>query len=340
MQIRAITEADSAALLGLTTSTGVGVTSLPASRERLEARIAASVSSFASHDGQDTNVMLVLEDDQAQMAGVCGIEGAVGLREPWYNYRLGLSVVASAELQIYRRHDILFLTNDLTGSAELCSLFLHPNWRRDQNGALLSKCRFLLMADFPQRFNHRVIAEMRGVSDDKGRSPFWESLGRHFFDMDFSRADYLTGVGNKSFIAELMPQHPVYTVFLSEAARTVIGQVHANTRPALSMLESEGFRFNGYVDIFDAGPTIESPVNVIRAVQDSEPFIACQVNATVGRTWLVSNRQFGGFRTCLANTEPMDGALPLNADVLRRLEIDDGSSVRAVLLSAKESTRV
>jgi arginine N-succinyltransferase len=33
---------------------------------------------------------------------------------------------------------------------------------------------------------------MRGISDEQGHSPFWESLGRHFFKMEFSQADYLT----------------------------------------------------------------------------------------------------------------------------------------------------
>lgn len=61
---------------------------------------------------------------------------------------------------------------------------------------------------------------MRGMSDEEGRSPFWESLGRHFFKMEFSQADYLTEVSNKAFIAELMPKKfPLYTCFLSEEAR-------------------------------------------------------------------------------------------------------------------------
>src|SRR5262249_36368790 len=149
-----------------------------------------------------------------------------------------------------RKLDTLFLTNDLTGAAELCSLFLQGEYRRDNNGSLLSKSRFLFMAEFPERFNPRVIAEMRGVSDEQGRSPFWEALGRHFFKMEFSEADYLSGIGQKSFIAELMPQHPVYTAFLDDEARAVIGQVHENTKPALAMLAGEGFRYNGYVDIF------------------------------------------------------------------------------------------
>jgi arginine/ornithine succinyltransferase subunit-like protein len=59
---------------------------------------------------------------------------------------------------------------------------------------------------------------MRGVIDETGYSPFWESLGKRFFSMEFARADYLCGTGQKAFIAELMPKHPIYTDFLSRGA--------------------------------------------------------------------------------------------------------------------------
>jgi arginine N-succinyltransferase len=91
--------------------------------------------------------------------------------------------------------------------------------------------------------------------------------------MEFSQADYLTGVGNKAFIAELMPKFPLYTCFLSEDARNVIGQVHPDTEPALAMLKSEGFSYQGYVDIFDAGPAIECETAKIRAVRDSQTLV-------------------------------------------------------------------
>jgi arginine N-succinyltransferase len=191
------------------------------------------------------------------------------------------------------------------------------------------------MAEFPKRFNQRVIAELRGVSDEAGRSPFWESLGRHFFKMDFSQADYLTGIGQKSFIAELMPQHPVYTTFLSEEARAVIGEVHDGTRPARSMLEGEGFRYNGYVDIFDAGPTVAATLNDIRAVRKSRTFTAKSGEETTGTNWLVSNRKLEDFRVCLAQTEPSPNGLPLSNSVLDKLGIQAGDSVRAVPLSAR-----
>lgn len=344
MRVRSIQATDLPALLALTQSTGVGVTTLPANAERLGWRIEASLATLTgSPDPARASLLFVLEDpaQAGQVVGICGLEGALGLDEPWYNYRVGAAVHASRELGIYRRLETLFLSNDLTGAAELCSLFLHPDWRRDGNGGLLSKSRFLFLAEFPEYFSPRVIAEMRGVSDAHGRSPFWESLGRHFFSMAFSEADYLTGIGNKSFIAELMPQHLIYTALLSEAARAVIGQVHANTRPALALLTGEGFRYNNYVDIFDAGPAVECPLADIRAVRDSVCFTAAgRPPPAHARPWLVSNRRRHGFAVILAHTAPgADGQLALDAQALAALAIAPGDSVRAVPLSRPQPNR-
>ncbi len=150
----------------------------------------------------------------------------------------------------------------------------------------------LFIAEFRHLFGDKLIAEMRGMSDEEGRSPFWESLGRHFFKMEFSQADYLTGVGNKAFIAELMPKFPLYTCFLSEEARGVIGRVHPNTEPALAMLKAEGFSYQGYVDIFDAGPAIEAETDKIRAIAESQNLVlAVGTPGDDAEPYLIHNRK-------------------------------------------------
>ncbi len=125
------------------------------------------------------------------------------------------------------------------------------------------------MAAFRERFNEKVVAEMRGVIDEQGYSPFWESLGKRFFAMEFSRADYLCGTGQKAFIAALMPKHPLYIDFLSPEAQAVIGKVHPQTAPARTVLEKEGFRYLNYIDIFDGGPTLECDIDRVRAIRKS-----------------------------------------------------------------------
>lgn len=65
------------------------------------------------------------------------------------------------------------------------------------------------MAQYPERFAPTVIADMRGVSDKKGNSPFWDNIA-YFFKMHFAEADRLTLATDKQFIADLMPRQFIY----------------------------------------------------------------------------------------------------------------------------------
>jgi arginine N-succinyltransferase len=338
--IRPIALADLPSLLALVSDTGVGLTTLPNNEGLLRSRIVASEATFAgSADKRDEQWMFVMEDVAgARLVGVCAIAGAVGLREPWYSYRVGTVVHASRELGIFTRTPTLFLSNDHTGATELCSLFLHPDYRIGRNGALLSKSRFLFMAEHRARFATKVIAELRGVSDDQGRSPFWESLGRHFFSMDFAEADYLTGIGKKSFVAELMPKHPLYSSFLSPEAQAVIGETHALTRPARRLLEQESFRYEGHVDIFDAGPALECALADIDAVKKSVKLNVKEIRddakvSDAGPQRLISNVSLAGFRVALGRAVVESDGVVLAASMARAIGVAVGEPVRTVPLS-------
>lgn len=337
MIVRPVRSADLPALIDLARSTGAGLTTLPANEERLAHRVGWAEKAFRGEaERADADYLFVLEDDDGRVLGISAVAGAVGLREPWYNYRVGLTVSASQELNVHRQIPTLFLANDLTGNSELCSLFLHADHRTGLNGRLLSKARFMFIAEFPELFGDKIFAEMRGVSDADGRSPFWESLGRHFFKMEFSQADYLTGVGNKAFIAELMPKFPLYTCFLSEEARNVIGRVHPDTEPALAMLKAEGFSYQGYVDIFDAGPAIECETSKIRAVRDSLPLVlAVGTPGEDATPFVIHNRKREDCRITAAPARMAAGTLVVDPLTARRLQLSPGAQVRAVPLSAK-----
>ena len=285
--VRPIARDDLPAVLSLSERTGHGLTTLPANRERLSSRIDRSLASFAGTADARRRVLRVRagrRGDRAAWSASAAIEAAVGLAEPWYNYRVGTLVHASRALDVYTAAPTLFLANDHTGHTELCSLFLDQGYRHAKNGPLLAKSRLLFIAEFADRFAPKVIAELRGRLDADGRSPFWEGLGRHFFAMEYTTADYLTGIGQKSFVAELMPRHPVYVNLLPRSARAVIGEVHADTQPARAMLEQEGFRYEGYVDIFDAGPTLECFRDNVHAVRASRLLPVSSAKATRCRT--------------------------------------------------------
>lgn len=342
--VRPIEREDLPEVLALSERTGSGLTTLPANAERLAQRIERSLASFAGTAPRaDACYVFVLAEGLNQgVVGISAIEAAVGLAEPWYNYHVGTQVHASRELGVYTAAPTLFLTNDHTGHTELCSLFLDSRHRRAKNGPLLAKARLLFIAEFAELFAPKVIAELRGRLDASGRSPFWDGLGRHFFAMEYSRADYLTGIGQKAFIAELMPRHPVYATLLPEAARAVIGEVHADSQPARAMLEAEGFRYEGYVDIFDAGPTLECFRDNIRAVRQSQCFAVKigDYNPTPDSPaddvlWLVANRSFERFRAVLAPAPVHPSEFPLTPHAAAALGIAAGETVRAVPLSSQ-----
>ncbi|MEC4766520.1 arginine N-succinyltransferase [Halomonas sp. CUBES01] len=339
MRIRPIARDDLDGLQALAQQAGVGFTSLPDNREFLAGKIEAAARAFEERTPVDDRLyFFVLEDDDSgELAGCCAIEGQVGREVPFYNYRLGTLAHSSVQLDLHRTIDTLFLSSDHTGDAEVCSLFLRPEYRGEankhlRNGALLSKARWLFIAQFRDRFPDKVLAEMRGVFDEHNTSPFWESLGKHFFPMDFNEADRLTGLGQKSFIGELMPKFPIYTTFMSEEARACIGQVHRHTRPALEMLKKEGLRWEGYIDIFDGGPTVEAYIEDVRAIRNSR---LCQVEVadnaadeSVSR-WLAATSDMLSFTASWIGRAPThDNTIVLSQQEARRLGVTTGDQVR------------
>ena len=273
--IRPIKMTDYDDLYRIAIDSGHGFTTLPVNEEILKKRINHSVASFISQVKKPGNqgYLFVMEDSETgQVVGTTGIEAAVGLDNAFYHYHLGKVVHSSRELNIHNTVETLALCNDYSGATEICTLFLQQSHRKNNNGRFLSRCRFLFIAEHAERFSDCVIAEMRGVSDDKGQSPFYDWLEKNFLSIEFTKADYLTGIGNKDFIAELMPKYPIYVNLLSIEAQKVINKVHENTIPALRLLEAEGFSRRGYVDIFDAGPTVEAERNQIRAIRESKKY--------------------------------------------------------------------
>ncbi|WP_208533368.1 arginine N-succinyltransferase, partial [Pseudomonas aeruginosa] len=118
MIVRPVTSADLPALIELARSTGTGLTTLPANEQRLQHRVSWAEKAFRGEaERGDADYLFVLEDDAGKVVGISAIAGAVGLREPWYNYRVGLTVSASQELNIHREIPTLFLANDLTGNS-------------------------------------------------------------------------------------------------------------------------------------------------------------------------------------------------------------------------------
>jgi len=333
MVIRPIRKSDFAELVKIADESGHGFTSLPNNEELLAAKIARSEASFIKTVDcpQDEGYLFVLENTETgEVVGTSAIEAAVGLDDAFYHYHLSKVIHSSRTLNVYNPVEILTLCNDYTGATELCTLFLREQARKNGNGKLLSKVRFMFIKEHEDRFADTLLAEMRGVSDENGKSPFWKWLEEHFFSMDFPTADYLTGIGQKVFIAELMPKYPIYVNLLSKEAQEVVGQVHEKTKPAIQLLKNEGFTFNGYVDIFDAGPTVEAKLNNIRTVRSSNHKKVIIGDNAGGQQVMIANTELENFRATLADLSfDKDGDdIVITAKMAEALQISEGDTIR------------
>jgi len=337
--IRPIQEKDYPELIKIAEESGHGFTSLPINEELLRNKIARAEHAFASDEAKqigEFGYLFVMEDaETGAIMGTSGVESAVGLTDAFYHYHLGTVIHNSRELKVYNTAEILTLNNDYTGATELCTLFLREPYRSGYKGRVLSKFRFLFLAQNRERFANTVIAEMRGVSNEEGESPFWHWLEEHFFSMDFPTADYLTGIGQKVFIAELMPKYPVYVKLLSKEAQAVIGKVHDKTTPALKLLQSEGFSWNGYVDIFDAGPTVEADIEQIRTIRHSDLYTVKIVEQLQGdQVVMMTNTEVTNFRATgvKAKLDENKKVVEITQQVAELLLVEQGGTVRAANL--------
>ena len=269
--VRRVNESDLDALFDLILRSEYGLTTLKISKEALAARIEKSIFAFQQKNSKPDGLpyVFVMEDlGKGEIVGTCSIYSKVGGFEPLYNYQIKQSRHASDDLDVEKNIDVLHLHAVHDGPTEIGSLFLSPDYWGSGHGRLLSLSRFLFMAEFSERFESEVIAEMRGVVDEQGKSPLWSALGSYFFQIDFPKAETMSSK-SKKFIADLMPQHPIYIPLLPKEAQAVIGQVHDHTRPALAVLKKEGFEFRDFVDIFDGGPTVHCGLKEIRSVHES-----------------------------------------------------------------------
>ena len=338
--VRVVQTGDVDALLALAQETGPGLTTFKPDREALAARIERSRRTMEGRaEPHEAGYFFVMEDTATgDVAGVCGIETAVGLEQPFYNYRVSTVVHASQDLGIWTRMRALNISHDLTGYAEVCSLFLSPRYRTGGVGGLLSRSRFMFIAQFRAYFPQRICAELRGHFDADGTSPFWRAVGSHFYQIDFNAADYLSSHGRKSFLAELMPRFPVYVDLLPEEAQECVGLTHSDTIPARRMLEAEGLRYENHVDIFDAGPVLECHIADLRTVRESVivPVVIGVAHATDAAQGeprsLVSNTSLDDFRVGAVAGVPRDGAFRLTAEEAAALNVKAGDPVRVLPL--------
>ena len=106
------------------------------------------------------------------------------------------------------------------------------------------------------------------------------------------------------------------------------------------MLEREGFNYQGYVDIFDAGPAIECDTAKIRAVRESQNLVlAVGTPGDDATPYLIHNRKREDCRITAAPARLAAGTLVVDALTAKRLRLGVGDHVRAVTLSASREAQ-
>ncbi len=341
MYIRPMVMEDQADVLRLAERAGFGMTSLPPDAEVLHAKLDKATKSFAGkheHPGDESYLFALVDPETDVVVGIGGLKAHVGLRQPFYSYKITTITQTSQELDIYTIHKVLNMVNDYTGATEIGSLFLAPEYRRDRMGRFLSRVRFLFLAEFRERFDERVISEIRGMHDRDGTAPFYDSIARHFFQMEFQKADYMNATKGNQFIADLMPKYPIYLQLLPKDAQYVIGQPHPASEPARAMLEKEGFRWDNYIDVFDGGPTLEVRRDDIKTVEESRiGRIVAVDDHLVAEKHMMTNQRFADFRAAFGRLEvrktgEAEDEIAVSSRVLALLHISKGDTVRYIKL--------
>jgi arginine N-succinyltransferase len=279
-RVRPAGNGDFEAIYEMAKLTGGGFTNLPPDRGALVDKLIRSEKAFATEadEPSDELFVMVLENvDTGQIRGTCQIFGMVGVNAPFYSYRISTLTQTSQALGKTFRNEMLSLTTDLEGSSEVGGLFLHPGERAGGLGLLLARSRYLFIKQHRPRFGRRVLAELRGVIDESGGSPFWDAIAGRFFGLNFQEADEFNAMHGTQFIADLMPKTPIYTAMLPDSARHVMGTPHPSGRAAMKMLEREGFHYDCYVDIFDGGPTMVAATDQIRTIREARDYVLAEV---------------------------------------------------------------
>jgi arginine N-succinyltransferase len=332
-RIRAARKSDLRAFYNLAKLTGGGFTNVPAEKATLEAKLERSAAGFARETdtpGDDLYVFMLENCETGQIRGTCQVFGAVGTDRPFYSYLISTLSQKSAELGKTFRNQLLNLTTDLEGSSEVGGLFLHPHERAGGLGLLLARSRYLFIKSQRARFGDSVLAELRGVMDDGGHSPFWDAIGGRFFDMTFPEADEFNAIHGTQFIADLFPKSPIYVSMLPESARAVIGQPHPTGKAALKMLENEGFVWDSYIDIFDGGPTVTARTDNIRTVREARILRVADREPTAGEPMLVARGHLKDFVACYAIVEADGDNAAIDSAARRLLGAEAGDPVTAV----------
>lgn len=254
----------------------------------------------------------------------------IGLEAPRYWYYVGQVAYSAEALKLNRRDNVLLLGSDFTGANEIRDV-------RCESAAVTADARTTLLASLIQGALKlasgtassakaaRTIIALPGRRE-QGRSPFWDGLGRHFYDRDPAQAIAEFGERWHTDVAALLPQQPVIVSLLSASAKRAIGSVDDDAVELAAALTVSGFRARQHVSIHDGGPVYEHD-----PAAGSESWAELEFEAVDhlerSQTWAILQ----GGALCVVQAELAAGRLRMERSTVQLLSADSRSAVASPL---------
>ncbi|MBL8521986.1 MAG: arginine N-succinyltransferase [Betaproteobacteria bacterium] len=341
--LRPAAHADLPQIERMATQSAIGITSLPPDRAKLTEKIERSIASFSVEvdvPGEESYFFVLENVETGELAGTSGIAASAGFHDRFYSYRNEIIVHASQDLKVSNKIHALHLCHDLTGYSLLTSFFIDPALADTRLPQLLSRARLLFIAEHRRRFADKLAAENPGVCDNEGRSPFWDAVGRRFFNMAYPQAERLSGGRSRTFIAELMPQYPIYVPLLPPSAQLAIGQLHPDGELPFSILIDEGFDPDTYIDIFDGGPTVEARLSTLATLRHQRRAVWRGESAAAAVDSIAANTALANFRATLAPVSHSGRDAGGSTQLAELLALSPGDALRhvPVLIERREGS--
>ena len=307
---------------------GAGFTSLPASESLLADRLLMSERAFAGEIGTLT---LALEDRMTKRVVGCAAVKPCGMDRPGF-----------LNFAIDDDEHVLIPTARYSDLTEVGSLLLHPDYRKNGIGPWLARSRFLFIAANLDRFGAYVFSELRGLVDENDQSPFYNAVCLPHFSCSFAEADDLCAHGRQAELNALLPERPFSLHDLPVDALKAIGRPHFAGRRALDYLRSDGFRFEGIIDLLDGGPAVTISTQSIGTIKESfaAPIRKGNIDDKPTTNAYVAVGQGPHFRCCHAPISFEETSVICSKDVIVSLEARQGAIARIKLIEGNSASRL
>ena len=305
-----------------------GMTTLPKSKKEVLERISWSKKSLnkkIKRPDKDSYLFVLKENNK--IVGISAIYTSVSKNGTSVFFKRKKKNIASKSFNFKKSLDVIQLHTVKNPYTELGTLFLHPDFRGNGRGSLLSLARFKFMALWPERFDKKIVAEIRGKVDKDDNSIFWKHFSKHFFDEEVFNNNEISYINN-SFISESIPKHPFLVSPLNRSAQRIIGVPNDNALPAFKMMESQNFKSNGMIDIIDAGPCLECKLDEIKTIKNNRSVKIKSFGLPKKQySSLISNTDLKGFRVVRSNFSFDGERVSIHRNLIDSLKLGTNSKV-------------